>query len=148
MFLFGLFAFWKVRSKSNDSLHTLFAASNAKCCQVGQQRYLASNKKTVARCVMEAAEVVAALDSPTRRHILRVLGAHAMTAKEVFLALKRTEEVSISCRESAYKALERLVSTGLVQKLYDAATKAIRYRLVHSEIIIGLSSGTAHWSEE
>ncbi len=87
---------------------------------------------------MDFAAVVAALNSPTRRRITQILSTHALTAKEVFTALQQSVDIQLTCRESAYKALEKLVAAELVTKFYDNKGKAIRYQLTHSKILLDL----------
>ena len=90
--------------------------------------------------VMKPEELFSTLSSETRLQILKILASGPKSIKEVKKALNAAG-VGIKYRESVYKALEKLVSTGLVKKFYDIHDKKIKYSLAVRRIEIDLSSG-------
>ncbi|KXA91788.1 hypothetical protein AKJ63_00920 [candidate division MSBL1 archaeon SCGC-AAA259D18] len=76
-------------------------------------------------------EVVDVLSLKSGRAIFRSILNDAKTVKEVQEDLEESE-VSLKYRESVYKALERLVSAGLVKKMRDGRT--VKYKSRYSGI--------------
>jgi len=83
---------------------------------------------------MELSKVISALNSKLRRDILKVLVDNPSTVGEVLDNL-RNRGFNVKYRETVYRALEKLVDSGLVQKFYDGE-KGICYRLSIRQIKI------------
>jgi len=66
---------------------------------------------------MDADKVISALNSKLRREILRIISEEPMTVIQVLDELKR-KKFEIEYRESVYRALEKLLDAGLVEKYY------------------------------
>ena len=66
---------------------------------------------------MDADKVISALNSKLRREILRIISEEPMTVIQVLDELKR-KKFEIEYRESVYRALEKLLDAGLVEKHY------------------------------
>ncbi|MFX0052909.1 MAG: hypothetical protein ACFE8U_16650 [Candidatus Hermodarchaeota archaeon] len=90
--------------------------------------------------------VISALNSKSRRHILRVLSKYfgypsdALTVKELISELSQDANFSVRHRESIYKALEILVKSGLVEKYYEKE-RGMCYRVVKKKLEIDLANG-------
>jgi Fe2+ or Zn2+ uptake regulation protein len=63
-----------------------------------------------------------------------------LTLQEIFEKLCRKEGVRIKYRESVFRALDKLVDAGLIEKFYDKK-KGICYKLLIHKIEIDLISG-------
>ena len=83
-------------------------------------------------------KVVKALNSETRRKILRILTEEPKTVKEVAEALRKSYSINLKYRESVFKALERLVEADLVEKHYEKEKRVV-YKLKKREIIVDLT---------
>ncbi|MGC8935439.1 MAG: hypothetical protein ACP5LN_09810 [Thermoproteota archaeon] len=66
---------------------------------------------------MDIDKVISALNSRLRREILRIISEEPMTVVRVLEELKR-KKFEIEYRESVYRALEKLLDAGLVEKYY------------------------------
>ena len=72
--------------------------------------------------VLEIDAVISALNSSSRRQILKVLSKYfgypsdALTLKELVSELSQDPKFKVKRRESIYKALAMLVDSGLVEK--------------------------------
>jgi Fe2+ or Zn2+ uptake regulation protein len=80
-------------------------------------------------------KVVKVFVSKGARVVLRAIIDRPKTVMEVHNELKN-KSISLKYRESVYKALERLVSAGLAEKIRD--NKTIRYKSRFSKIMIDL----------
>lgn len=105
---------------------------------------IASNVITL--FAMDIGKIIPALDSETRREIIKILGKGPSTVKDIFQEIKKTQKVSVRYRESIYRALEKLVNAGLVEKYYDKE-KGICYKLLMRKIKLDLVEGTAEKAE-
>jgi len=92
---------------------------------------------------METDKVISALRSKTRREILQILAGEPKTVQEVMESLPQ-KRVKIKYRESVYKALEKLVDAGLVDKYYEKE-KGICYKLSKTRLEIDLSNGVVEY---
>ena len=90
---------------------------------------------------MKMAKIIHALNSETRREIIRILGDEPKTVKEVFQEIKKISKINVKYRESIYRSLEKLVDAGLVEKYYDKE-KGICYKLMIKKIKFDLIEGT------
>lgn len=86
---------------------------------------------------MDFNKVIQILSLKTRREILRIIVARPKTLMEIYEELKK-KNIPIKYRESVYKALEKLVSVGLVDKTYEKRT--VRYKSKFSKINVDLIS--------
>lgn len=86
---------------------------------------------------MEAEKVIKALNSRTRRKILKILSNGPKNVKEISKLLREEYNVNIRYRESVFKALEKLVEADIVEKFYEK-NKGILYRLKRRKITIDL----------
>lgn len=86
---------------------------------------------------LQLSKIANVLSSETNREIIKILRQKPMTNMEIYTRMK----TKIVCRESIFKALKKLVNTGLVEKFYDKK-KRVRYRLFHSKYIIDLTKET------
>lgn len=91
-------------------------------------------------------KVIAALGSSTRRRILVILGDNRLTLKEIFDRLSKAESL-VKYRGSTFRALEKLVDAGLVNKFYDNM-KGICYKLLVRKIEIDLTNGKVSIKEQ
>ena len=96
---------------------------------------------------LEIDAVISALNSRSRRHILKVLSkffgypANALTLKELVLELIQDPDFKVKRRESIYKALEKLVDSGLVKKYHEEG-RGMCYSIVKTRLEIDLAKGT------
>lgn len=81
--------------------------------------------------------MIYALSLKTRREIIRTITSRPKTLIQIYEELKK-KNVPIKYRESVYKALEKLVSDGLVEKVYDKRT--VLYKSKFSKINVDLVS--------
>jgi len=88
---------------------------------------------------METDKVISALNSELRREILKIISKEPMPVIQVLGDLKRKGHV-IRYRESVYRALEKLVDSGLVEKCY-IKEKGLCYKLKVKIVKIDLSKG-------
>jgi len=91
---------------------------------------------------MDIEKVVKALNSRTRRKILKILSEGPKNVKEISIALREQYSTNIKYRESVFKALEKLVEANLVEKFYEK-DKGIAYRLKREKITIDLTKEVA-----
>jgi len=84
-------------------------------------------------------KVIAALNSKRRREILSILVKEPMTVIQVLEELKK-RKIEVKYRETVYRALERLVDAGLVEKYYEKE-RGLCYKLVVYSVIIDLKKG-------
>jgi len=89
---------------------------------------------------MEPEDVFSTLSSRLRIQILKILGNGAMSVNEIQSELTR-RGFRVRYRESVYKAVEKLVSIGLVTKYYDSTKKSIAYGLQKTRIEVDLKTG-------
>jgi len=87
---------------------------------------------------MDIEKVVKALNSRTRRKILKILSEGPKNVKEISIVLREEYSANIKYRESVFKALEKLVEADLVEKFYEK-DKGITYRLKREKITIDLT---------
>jgi len=93
---------------------------------------------------MDVETVISALNSKTRRHILKVLSKYfgypsdALTVRELMSELSQDPTFSIKYRESIYKGLETLVNSGLVEKYYEER-RGMCYRVHKTKLEIDLA---------
>ena len=96
--------------------------------------------------VLEIDTVISALNSRSRRQILKVLSKYfgypsdALTLKELMFELSQDPEFKVKRRESIYKALEKLVDSGLVEKYHENG-RGICYRIIKTRLEIDLAKG-------
>jgi Fe2+ or Zn2+ uptake regulation protein len=81
-------------------------------------------------------KVIQTLSLKTRREILRTIADRPKTLMEIYDELREKKTAPIKYRESVYKALEKLVSVGLVEKIYEKRT--VRYKSKFSKIVADL----------
>jgi Fe2+ or Zn2+ uptake regulation protein len=87
------------------------------------------------KSLLESAPIFTALSKRTNLTILLVLAeGKPMSLNEIKAGIEK-QGVILSYRESVHKALQKLVKTGLVEKLY-IGDKGICYRLSKREIRI------------
>lgn len=87
---------------------------------------------------MEIDKVISALNSQLRMDILKVLVTTPKTVSEVLEDLRK-KGIDITYRETAYRAIEKLVDSGLAQKFYEKQ-KGICYRLSTRQIEIKIDN--------
>lgn len=91
--------------------------------------------------------VISALNSRNRRRILKILSKYfgfpsdALTIKELLYELREDRDFKVRYRESVYKALERLVDAGLVEKR-DEKNRGRCYKVVKTKLEINLAKET------
>jgi DNA-binding transcriptional ArsR family regulator len=83
---------------------------------------------------MDIEKVAGALNSKTRRKILKILSDGAKNTKEISDLLESQYCISLY-RESVFKALERLFEAELVEKYYEKG-RGLVYRLKREKITI------------
>ncbi|MFQ5712163.1 MAG: hypothetical protein ACE5GD_10365 [Candidatus Geothermarchaeales archaeon] len=94
---------------------------------------------------MDVDKVISALNSKTRRIILKALAKYhgypsdALTVQELLSELSQDPTFDVKYRESIYKALERLVDSGLVEKHHEKG-RGMCYRTLKKKIEIDLSN--------
>jgi Fe2+ or Zn2+ uptake regulation protein len=88
---------------------------------------------------METDRVISALNSEPRREILKIISKEPMPVIQVFEELKKKGHV-VKYRESIYRALEKLVDSGLVEKCY-IKDKGLCYKLKVKIVKIDLIKG-------
>ena len=88
---------------------------------------------------MEIDKVIAALNSKLRREILSIVSKQPMPVIQVLKELKK-RRFEVKYRETVYRALEKLVNSGLVEKCY-VKEKGICYKLKVKIIKIDLIKG-------
>ena len=86
---------------------------------------------------METGKVIAALNSDLRREVLRILSKTPMTAAKVLEELKK-RKLEVKYRETVYRALEKLLAAGLVDKFY-VQNEGLYYKLKVSCITVDFS---------
>lgn len=96
---------------------------------------------------MTAEDVFSALSSPVRIEILKIVGEKPRNVNEVLTELRK-RDFQIRYRESVYKALEKLVSVGLVSKYYEPTRKGIFYKLQKARIEVDLKTGKLSCNEK
>jgi len=83
--------------------------------------------------------VISALNSELRREILKIISKEPMRVIQVLEELKK-RRIDVKYRESVYRALEKLVDSGLVEKCY-IKDKGLCYKLKVKIVKIDLSKG-------
>jgi Fe2+ or Zn2+ uptake regulation protein len=86
---------------------------------------------------MDVNKIIGALNSGLRREILSILSKQPMTVLQVLEELKKRIG-GVRYRETVYRALERLVDSGLVEKYYEKE-KGLCYKLVSNCITIRIN---------
>jgi len=88
---------------------------------------------------MDTDKVLKALNSQLRREILKIISDEPMN---VMLVLKELNNkgLKVKYRETIYRALEKLVDSGLVEKFYNRE-KGLCYKLKAKTIKIDLTKG-------
>lgn len=94
---------------------------------------------------MDVNKVIGALNSGLRREILSILSKQSMTVLQVLEELKRRTG-GVRYRETVYRALERLVDSGLVEKYYEKE-KGLCYKLVSNCIMIRIEKDSVDISK-
>ena len=89
---------------------------------------------------MDLSKVISAISSETRRQILQIIADQPMKIEDVMTKLAQ-RGISLKYRESVYKAIEKLVNAGLVEKFYDKE-EGICYKPLMRRIEIDLVEGT------
>lgn len=89
---------------------------------------------------MDIEKVIAALNSNLRREILRVIAGQTMTVIEVLKELNK-RGLEVKYRESVYRALEKLLDAGLVQKYY-IKEKGLCYKITLNRVLIDITKST------
>ena len=85
-------------------------------------------------------KVFSALSSRTRIEILRILAMKSRSVMDVKNELNR-RGFEMKYRESVYRALNKLVDAGLVEKFYDKEEGGIKYGIIKKELVVDLQSG-------
>jgi len=88
---------------------------------------------------MDIRKIIAALDSDMRIEILKILADSPKTVSEVLTNLHK-KDVEVKYRETVYRALEKLVDAGLVEKYYEKE-KGLCYKILMNHITIDLTKG-------
>jgi len=86
---------------------------------------------------MDIAEVISALNSELRREILKILAEKPYTVLEVRDKLK-TRGFDVKYRETVYRALEKLVDAGFVEKYY-VRERGLCYKLSLTHLSIEIT---------
>jgi Fe2+ or Zn2+ uptake regulation protein len=89
---------------------------------------------------VEVDKVISALNSNMRREVLKIISEEPMTVIQVLEELKR-RKFEVKYRETVYRALEKLLDAGLVEKYYDME-RGLCYRIKVKLITIDLSNST------
>jgi Fe2+ or Zn2+ uptake regulation protein len=93
------------------------------------------NNPTLFMSTVDFNKVIQALSLKTRREILRVITGQSKTLIQIYEELRK-KNIPIKYRESVYKSLEKLISVGLVEKVYEKRT--VLYRSRFSKIKVNL----------
>lgn len=88
---------------------------------------------------MDIRKIIAALDSDMRIEILKILADSPKTVSEVLSNLHK-RDIEVKYRETVYRALEKLVDAGLVEKYYEKE-KGLCYKILMDRITIDLTKG-------
>jgi Fe2+ or Zn2+ uptake regulation protein len=88
---------------------------------------------------MEVDKVVSALNSKLRREILKIISEEPMNVIQVLRELRK-RKLDVKYRETVYRALEKLVNSGLVEKHYIKG-KGLCYKLAVKIVKIDLTKG-------
>jgi Fe2+ or Zn2+ uptake regulation protein len=94
---------------------------------------------------METGKVIAALDSDLRREVLKILSKEPMSVVQVLEELKK-RKLGVRYRETVYRALEKLLGAGLVDKSY-VKNKGLCYKLTVSRITLDLATDSLEKSQ-
>lgn len=89
---------------------------------------------------VEIDKVISALNSTMRREILKIISEEPMTVIQVLEELRR-RNFEVKYRETVYRALEKLLDAGLVEKYYYRE-KGLCYRMKVKLITVDLSKST------
>jgi Fe2+ or Zn2+ uptake regulation protein len=89
---------------------------------------------------MEPHTILSILSSRTRLEILKILSSGPKNLMEIKDALDASG-VGIKYRESVYRALEKLVLAGLVDKLYVNGGRKVRYALAVEKVELETGTG-------
>jgi Fe2+ or Zn2+ uptake regulation protein len=88
---------------------------------------------------MDIGKVASALDSDLRREILKILATNPNTVLDVVNELRR-RKFKVKYRETVYRALEKLVDAGLVEKYYDRE-RGLCYKASMTSLTIDIAKG-------
>jgi Fe2+ or Zn2+ uptake regulation protein len=83
---------------------------------------------------MDASRIISALDSELRRETLKILAEHPDNVIGVMQRLKG-KGYDLKYRETVYRALEKLVAAGLIEKYYEQKS-GLCYKLVSRRLTI------------
>jgi DNA-binding PadR family transcriptional regulator len=83
---------------------------------------------------MDITKVISAMDSELKRETLKVLAERPNNVSGVMQRLK-TKGFNVKYRETIYRALEKLVESGLVEKYYEHE-KGLCYKLSLTRLTI------------
>lgn len=87
--------------------------------------------------LMDIAKVISAMDSELKREILKVLAERPNNVIGVMQIL-RSKGFDVKYRETVYRALEKLVWSGLVEKYYERE-KGLCYKLLKAQLTIKIN---------
>lgn len=88
------------------------------------------------KTIRDSAKVIAALDSSTRRSIISIIGDDKLKLDEIFKKLDKKDS-GVKYRETVYRATEKLVDAGIVEKFYNNQ-KSVCYKVAVKKIEIDL----------
>jgi len=91
--------------------------------------------------MMNFNKIISALDSEMRQQIIKILSRGPSNVAEIFQEINKIRKAAVAYRESVYRALEKMVAAGLVEKYYDRE-KGICYKLFMRKIKLDLVDGT------
>jgi Fe2+ or Zn2+ uptake regulation protein len=89
---------------------------------------------------MDIGKVASALDSDLRREILKILAENPSTVLDAANELRR-RKFRVKYRETVYRAMEKLVDSGLIGKYYDRE-RGLCYKISLISITIDMAKGT------
>ena len=94
----------------------------------------------------EVIEIAKALSSETRLNLIRVIGNNTFSLSEIEERFKLLS--SSLYRESIYRALEKLVETGILRKYFDAFRKKQVYAIEQNQITLNILSEKDDFSKK
>jgi Fe2+ or Zn2+ uptake regulation protein len=89
---------------------------------------------------MDVGKIISALDSDLRREILKIVAKNPSTVLEVLQELRK-RSFKVKYRETVYRAMEKLVDSGLIEKYYEKE-RGLCYKISLSSITIDIAEGT------
>jgi Fe2+ or Zn2+ uptake regulation protein len=89
---------------------------------------------------MDVGKVISALDSDLRREILRIVAENPSTVIDVLSGLRK-RGFKVKYRETVYRAMEKLVEAGLLEKYYEKE-KGLCYKVSLTSIVIDITKNT------